>query len=432
MRKFWFVILTAVMLMAAGCAKPAQPATPAEPLAQEPPAQTDTTQTGTEDENDTPEQNADDLTEKAEDTGDFLSGEWVQNAPADAQRVSVDADGEEIMLHTTRTLQKVWVSRVEYDEQLRDYVRTARVWWMEQWDADTPLVLQIHAPVEQAELELSWEDEFGERARRLIVPVRIYQNGAAEESVQLLHYAVPIMAADITDKTPVHYELSGDGMKETVEFTQRAAEGAAAPVAVLRVKRSGVTMEQQMTLLDARCWVADLDENGEAELYVSGDTVSGDTLTYGWVLGEDALESVMFAEEICTQDANGSVATAGRITQIEDGIVTMEKSVAVLGGSYAGTARFYGRGGKFAPLDGVWTLTGGPALTLRQALEVSLADGSRQTLAAGTQLTLTATDVETMANFETANGVRGTLELARERGYSGWLVEGIRDTTVFE
>ena len=145
-------------------------------------------------------------------------------------------------------------------------------------DTDTPLLLVMRAPVEQAELELSWADEFGERERRLIVPVRIFRQGKSEESVQLLHYAVPLRAAELTAGTAYHYDLSGNGQKETITFLQQTGALAVTPVAKLRVTQANAVYEANMTLLDACCWIADLDGN-VAELYVSGDTVSGGALT---------------------------------------------------------------------------------------------------------------------------------------------------------
>ena len=372
---------------------------------------------------------ADDTAETSEPDTDFLSGEWAADAPAGAMRVSVDADGEQIVLRTTRALSKVWISRVAYDEAAEDYVRTERVWWMEQWDADTPLLLVMRAPVEQAELELSWADEFGERERRLIVPVRIFRDGASEESVQLLHYAVPLRAAELTAGAAYHYDLSGDGQKESVTFTQQTG---ITPVAKLRVTQAGTVYEANMTLLNARCWIADLDGDNVAELYVSGDTVSGGALTYGWQLGETGLESIPIAEELRTQDADGSVCIAGRVEQIdEDGIVYMTDSAELPGGTYTAQAMFYGVGGEFAALDGYWTLEGGEELTLRTALNVTLRDGTQLTLPAGTKLRLTGSDRETMADFETESGIQGTLELEKQRGYDGWYINGKKDAELF-
>ena len=372
---------------------------------------------------------ADDTAEPSEPETDFLSGEWAADAPAGAMRVSVDADGEQIVLRTTRALSKVWISRVAYDEAAEDYVRTERVWWMEQWDADTPLLLVMRAPVEQAELELSWADEFGERERRLIVPVRIFRDGASEESVQLLHYAVPLRAAELTAGAAYHYDLSGSGQKQSVTFSQQSS---ITPTAKLRVTQADAVYEANMTLRNARCWIADLDGDNVAELYVSGDTVSGGSLTYGWRFGEMGLESIPIADEIRTQDADGSVCVAGRIEQIdEDGIVYMTDSAELPGGTYTAQAMFYGVGGEFAALDGYWTLEGGEELTLRTALSVTLRDGTQQTLPAGTKLRLTGSDRKSMADFETENGVQGTLELEKQRGYDGWYINGKKDAELF-
>lgn len=429
----WIILALALALLALGaCSKKLSKemldAVKPPTVEQTDPADTpqDTEQTEPDDEPTT-----DDTAETTAPDTDFLSGEWVTEAPAGAMRVSVDADGEELVLRTTRALSKVWISRVAYDEAAKDYVRTERVWWMEQWDTDTPLLLVMRAPVEQAELELSWADEFGERERRLIVPVRIFRQGKSEESVQLLHYAVPLRAAELTAGTAYHYDLSGNGQKETITFLQQTGALAVTPVAKLRVTQANAVYEANMTLLDACCWIADLDGN-VAELYVSGDTVSGGALTYGWRLGGAGLESIPIAEEICTQDADGSVCVAGKVEQIdEDGIVYMTDSAALPGGTYMARAMFYGVGGEFAELDGYWTLEGGEELTLRTALPVTLRDGTQQTLPAGTKLHLTGSDRETMADFETESGVQGTLELEKQRGYDGWYIEGKKDTELF-
>ena len=398
----WIILALALALLALGaCSKKLSKemldAVKPPTVEQTDPADTpqDTEQTEPDDKPTT-----DDTAETTAPDTDFLSGEWVTEAPAGAMRVSVDADGEELVLRTTRALSKVWISRVAYDEAAKDYVRTERVWWMEQWDTDTPLLLVMRAPVEQA--------------------------------VQLLHYAVPLRAAELTAGTAYHYDLSGNGQKETITFLQQTGALAVTPVAKLRVTQANAVYEANMTLLDACCWIADLDGDNVAELYVSGDTVSGGALTYGWRLGGAGLESIPIAEEICTQDADGSVCVAGRVEKIdEDGIVYMTDSAALPGGTYTARAMFYGVGGEFAALDGYWTLEGGEELTLRTALPVTLRDGTQQTLPAGTKLHLTGSDRETMADFETESGVQGTLELEKQRGYDGWYIEGKKDTELF-
>ena len=430
MRRWILIFLALAMLTLGACTNKTSEAQP-DPVTPPAAEQTDPADTPQDTEQTEPddEPTTDDTAETTEADTDFLSGEWVTDAPAGAMRVSVDADGEQIVLRTTRALSKVWISRVAYDEAAEDYVRTERVWWMEQWDADTPLLLVMRAPVEQAELELSWADEFGERERRLIVPVRIFRDGASEESVQLLHYAVPLRAAELTAGAAYHYDLSGSGQKESVTFTQQTG---ITPMAKLRVTQAGTVYEANMTLLNARCWIADLDGDNVAELYVSGDTVSGGALTYGWQLGETGLESIPIADEIRTQDADGSVCVAGRIEQIdEDGIVYMTDSAELPGGTYTAQAMFYGVGGEFAALDGYWTLEGGEELTLRTALNVTLRDGTQLTLPAGTKLRLTGSDRETMADFETESGVQGTLELEKQRGYDGWYINGKKDAELF-
>ena len=106
-------------------------------------------------------------------------------------------------------------------------------------------------------------------------------------------------------------------------------------------------------------------------------------------------------------------------------------SAELPGGTYTARAMFYGVGGEFAALDGYWTLEGGEELTLRTALPVTLRDGTQQTLPAGTKLHLTGSDRESIADFETENGVQGTLELEKQRGYDGWYIEGKKDTELF-
>lgn len=372
----------------------------------------------------------DDLAERAEEVeDDFLRGEWVQDAPDGAMRVSVDADGEMIVLYTQQALNAVWISRVAYDEQAQDYVRTERLWWMNEWDTQTPLLLVMDAPTDEATLELSWEDAFGERERRLIVPTRIFRDGTAEEAVQLLYFAVPIVETELTAQTPIHLDLDLDGQKETVTFSVRAADESGAPQTLLHVQQRDAIYEQQLTLLDTRCWVADLDDDQEAEIYLSGTTLSGAKRTYGWRLNQAGLTEMVLAQALQVQDEDGRTAARGCITAVEDGLVTVTDTVELLGGSYTGQVLLYARCGTLDLLDGVWTLERGAALELRVALPVTLADGTQATLGAGTQLYLTATDCESMADFETAEGVRGTLELRRSG--DAWLVEGLHSGDVF-
>ena len=105
----WIILALALALLALGaCSKKlskemldaVKPAT----VEQTDPADTpqDTEQTEPDDEPTT-----DDTAETTAPDTDFLSGEWVTEAPAGAMRVSVDADGEELVLRTTRALSKV-------------------------------------------------------------------------------------------------------------------------------------------------------------------------------------------------------------------------------------------------------------------------------------------------------------------------------------
>lgn len=416
------LLLAFTVLLAVGCAKtepepPEQPeqsvqsAQPETAVEQEKPAE-QTVQTDEAPESETPEE--------AADAFGLMSAQWVKEAPEGVQRVNVDENGELILLKTEQTLQNIWICRVQYNEQTKDYDRTEKLWWMNEWQAGSELLIEMKLPMEQPELEISWEDEFSERDRRLIVPNRLIFEDRIEETALLMHYAVPLSPMELTQKTPFHYDMDSDAMKETVDFVQPDASGAGA---VLRIKKDDAVFEQKMAVLkDCCCWIADLDGNGEAEIYVSGDAVDGEYRTYGWTLDENGIRCVTFRPTLQRTDANGAVCIDGAIEKMEDSIVYLKRELHVADRSYTGHAYYAVTDDQLEPLDGYWTLDRAEAVKLKAPLAVTFDNGTETTLKKGTALYFAATDLQTLLKLETEDGLQTTWDVSVKNGV--WSYEG--------
>ena len=425
MKKQLLIFLALLMLLFTGCGEKQTVQTQPE---SKPQAEENTNTIDTPEKDDLP---TEEQTPQTDET-DIITAEWVSQAPEGVSRVNVDENGELILLTAEQTLNHIWICRVEYREQSKDFERTEKLWWMNEWEKGTQLLIQMKLPHDQPELEISWEDEFSERERRLIVPSRIMLEGEKIEQVLLVHYAVPLSPTELTDKTPYHYDLDRDAEKETVEFIAPNRDDGAQAAAILRIKKDNVQYEQKMAIFkDASCRIADLDEDGEAEIYVSGDAAEDDFVTYGWKLGETGICAVEMEQSLLSPDANGAACFAGGIEKIEDGIMFMKRNLHLFGHSYLGHAYYAVTKGQLEPLDGYWTLDEGDLLTLSRPLAATLENGTETTLKKGSRLTLAGTDLESFMKLKTEDGLQITLDMKVSKN-GEWRIDDTPAENIFE
>lgn len=360
----------------------------------------------------------------------FLSAEWLTEAPENAYPVHADENGEKILLKTEIGLKNVNINRVQYNEETKEYEQGDRVWWMAKWEPHRPILLEMKAPVEQAQMEISWEDEFTERERRLIQPVRVFQNGTMQESVLLVYYVPPFKPLRLTPEQKLHVDLDGDTVKETIVFSEPTDNGTDEPMALLRVTAGTTGFEYRAPLAaDCTCYLADLDSDGCIEIYLSGADTEANAKTYCRLLTSTGIAPAELHPDACVQDADGSLALRGRIETVADGILYLTDRMELLGKRTAHTA-VTGYSGVLQLLDGVWDLDRENGVRLRKTMTVAEENGTKTVLAAGKTLYPVQTDGKSFAVLETDDGL--SLRVAAEPTENGWMINGEKDSDLFE
>ena len=359
----------------------------------------------------------------------FLTAEWTEQAPQNAYRVHADDGGEKILLKTELPLKNVRITRVRYNEETKEYEPGDRIWWMAKWEQDRPILLEMKAPVEQAQMEISWEDGFAERERRLILPVRIFAGGTAEQSVLLIYYQPPLQPTLLAPDRAVNYDLNGDTVKETVTFFAPKPD-AEEPMALLQVAAGTTGFEYRAPLTaDCVCYMADLNGDGIPELYLSGTDAEGNARTYGRVLTELGLSGMELSPDAAVQDADGTPALRGRIETVADGILYLADRMELLGERTAHTpVSVYS--GTPTLLDGVWSLDRENGVRLRKNMTVSEENGTKLVLAAGKTLYPVKTDRKSFVVLETDDGLSARVTL--EPRENGWTINGEKDSDLFD
>lgn len=400
-----------------------------------------------------------------------IEAEWAETASLTGERVTVEESEDAFILRALDDLEKVELARVYYDEQKQDYVQRDLLWMADVWEAGSELAVVEKTPLDGPNLAISWEDEYGERERRLILPLQVKVGDTLTRSVTLTNYLPPFMPVELSaqidsegngttavqtsayrgvdaygfepTKTEIicrmNYDLDGCGRKESVQLLRIWDEYDQYSFA-LRVVKNGVNYDTgvimgaltdggaaqddvRLPCSDPQLWLADLDGDNLVEIYFGGDMASDDYAFSAWTVGVNGLEQI---------EIDGQPYLDARIVSIEGSVMQLEKTLHVLG-TYWGTSNYcFGATGQLEQLDAYWQIESATALKLKKALPVVMNDGSQATLPVGTQLYVTATDAQSTAFFKTDSGLTGQIAIERaDDGYS-WTIAGVSEDDYFE
>lgn len=367
---------------------------------------------------------------ETEETNSFITAELVEEVPVEARPIPSDELGEDILLRTTKQLDNIEISRVHYDESIRDYVADTVIWTSEGWNEGTPLHIRLAYTMEEPSMAISWEDEFGQRERRLICLSHMQDGKNVEHIAWLMHYVVPLAPTDITAQMPYYYDVDTDASKEKIELVPVSMEGKE-PFVALRITRGTDVYERQMELTqELSCWIADMDGESGAEVYVSGKSASGESRLYLCRFDANGIRQIPISRDEAKRDSFGEKYLIGQIETIEERILYANADLSVFG-SHAAQMMYSYADDEVSSLDGFWSIRSQTPVKTIRALPVTMDDGTQRELPAGTELSLRATDAVSMVMFETSDGERGTITITKNVA-GGWYIAGRADTLYFE
>ncbi len=348
----------------------------------------------------------------AEEPHDFMTAELVTEVPAEARSIPSDETGEDILLHTEKNLEQVQIFYVQFDEATSDYVSKELVWTSDMWKAGVPLHVRLEYTNEEPAMAISWQDEFGERERRLICLTHLKSGAQIQHVAWLMHYVVPLAPTDITLQMPYHYDMDGDGRKNSISLQPSFAQDGT--YTSLHITHEDMVFTKDMGIsTEVVCWIADLDKESGAELYISGKDSEGKSRLYVWEFDE-GIEQSMPAREDAVRDALGNAALKGQIETIEQTVVYARGTVELFG-THEGQILYSWYHEKLSPMDGLWLFDQAYPMTTKLALLVTMEDGTLRELPAGTKINFYATDAESLMMVELADGGKGLIDLTKTK-----------------
>lgn len=201
-------------------------------------------------------------------------------------------------------------------------------------------------------------------------------------------------------------------------------------------KENKVRSEPYVYQIEA--WVADLDEDGVREIFLSQVYASDDRSLQCWHMENGALKSLYFNFDSYGQS---NADYYGVLEEINKGGITIGAYVDMLGTRDA-TRPFVLEGYSFKPAEGsrwvfgeyytnndqeTWNNYG---LELAKEMSVTL-EGEKTDLSAGTKIMLISTDYESEADFILKDGRTGTLSVQKDIDGWGWLIDGESEQDYF-
>ena len=120
------------------------------------------------------------------------------------------------MLRALADLEKVELARVYYDATKQDYVQKDLLWMADVWESGSELAVIEKTPLDGPNLSISWQDEYGERERRLVLPVKVKVGDTLERSVMITGYLPPFTPVELSAQ--VDSEGSGTAAIETSAY----------------------------------------------------------------------------------------------------------------------------------------------------------------------------------------------------------------------
>lgn len=394
-----------------------------------------------------------------------VEGEWADAGTLTCERVTVADSEDAFVLRALEDLEKVELARVSYDEEKQDYVQKDLLWMADVWAAGSELAVIEQAPLDRPDLAISWQDEYGERERRLVLPLRTKVGDTLTRSVMITSYMPPFAPVELSAQVDaegngtqavqtdnykgvdaygfaptrteilcrMNYDLDLCGRKESVQLLRLWDEYDQYSFA-LRVVKNGVsydlgvlsgldTHQAQLPHYAPQLWLADLDGDKLVEIYFGGDMASDDFAFSGWTIDNTGLTGLTI---------DGEMYIDARIVSVGSGAMQLERTLHVLGTHHGTSAYCFGPNGELEQLDAFWQIQDESGLSLIRPLPVVMSDNTQAELPAGTQLYVTATDGESAVFFRTDGGQTGEISIARDESNEGWMIAGVSENEYFE
>lgn len=259
--------------------------------------------------------------------------------------------------------------------------------------------------------------------------------------------AAGLEAAEIRPGNGITIDLDGDGTDETLTWRTEAIDEYDEQVIVEAATSGGKTIVWESgRLAEARVFASDLDGDGTIELFVSGDEMSSDYITFCLNLTGGKFRSLFFADTAGGECGNAYYkAGYGGIVSISGPTVTLRGAQDILG-TYMADRTLKLTDGCFELCDGtewriefdvddpeVWEYC---ALTLRQETAVTFLteNGEEEgTLKASERVIITGGDKSSFVRFVTEDGRNGFFSITFNY-IDGWgsLINGVPEGEVFE
>lgn len=219
-----------------------------------------------------------------------------------------------------------------------------------------------------------------------------------------------------------YLDLDGDGQEETLSAAYNRQENGMEGFTVTVEDNGAETLfyETDYRMLE-RIGLADLDpEDGKRELLMVYDMMSDDYVTECFEVTESGI--------------SGPIELGGFVQEAENGILTVEDYVDMLG-TYGAYTTYRLVGGEFVQEDALWHVKEDwwdewHTLTVERELPVVLSDGTESTLPVGTCLVITATDRVSEAYFSTTDGVEGKILVDLPDGWPRY-ISGVPEDAYF-
>lgn len=245
-------------------------------------------------------------------------------------------------------------------------------------------------------------------------------------------------------ETEIQMDLNGDGGEESLLWRSVVENEYGDEHVELTVGESVWTSDR---LCGAEVRAMDIDRDGMVELFVSGDEMSDDYLTYCLHFDGAQWTLVPFADAGRGENTDEFFDTGyGRVTALEENRVTLCGSQDMLG-TYMMERSFTLKDGRFefaddglfvaANIDAIdadaWKYR---SLTLKQDAEATFVTESGEqtgTLKAGERVMVVSGDKAETVNFVTEDGKSGFFTVAPDEA-QGWgsLIGGVSENKVFE
>ncbi len=250
--------------------------------------------------------------------------------------------------------------------------------------------------------------------------------------------------ARVAENVEASLDLDGDGVMETLIWHSEALD-AYDEQAVVRIfdGNGQKTIWTSGMLYAVEVHVQDIDGDGMMEIFVSGDEMSADYITFCMHWQDGVINMMSFPDVSRGENVDARHGFSyGMVTGLGENWVELTGAQDAVG-TYFGYRRAAIVNGQFEICDdGYWVFEWDfsdpevweyAALVVAKPLTVVLEDGARVVLEPGAKLLITHSDKVSFAGFALQDGRRGCFEIAPDvaQGF-GSLVNGVPESEVFE